>query len=111
MAIAQVVLDCEPQGVAWLRIKDDAGDVWQYNRTKETAPTAPPHVGFDVDASGGLRLALVRGEDRVAILRQDEPGLPEKIIVEILEGVIRPPMIPGVGGWQGRYVYERVDRE
>lgn len=60
----------------WLIIEDDAGRRWQYDRTDEVAnPDAPIHVKWEAD------VWFVRDADNRPLLRQDEDGLPERIVV------------------------------
>ena len=106
MAIAKQVLDYEPTGVDWLKIEDDTGKVWRYDCTEETNLTSPPHVFCGLD-EGRLTVKLACRRDGKAVLRQDEPGLPERIIVEILQETFGPPMNLVIGGQQGRLVYVR----
>jgi hypothetical protein len=76
LAIAKQVREYEPIGVDWLKIEDDTGKVWRYDRIGETDLTSPPHVFCWLDG-GRLMVNLARRHDGEADLRQDEPGLPE----------------------------------
>lgn len=44
MAVAQMVIDCDPTHLNWLRIEDNHGDVWRYEKKAAVDHAAVAHV-------------------------------------------------------------------
>jgi hypothetical protein len=83
MAIAKIVGDVEPIGLDWLLVEDVDGNRWRYTKRGRADFDATVHIDGEVVGTG-FRAVLVRDADGTAILRQDGPGLPQKIVVNHL---------------------------
>lgn len=105
MAIAKIVRDVEPSSLEWLNIEDTDGNVWRYARKGNADPDAS--VDVDGEFQGNtIRAVLVRGADGTAMLRQDGPGLPEKIVVDYVSPA-PPGPLPMVVFWKGKVQFEQ----
>ena len=86
-----------------LEIEDEDGGLHNYIMGKVAPDGATIHVAF----TAGLSLALVLAPDKKPILRQDEPGLPKKIGVQLLDSSGSPSPFPVVAGWGVTYEFEQ----
>lgn len=109
MAVAKQVSDVERTALAWLEIEDEDGAKYRYSKKDLNSDGASCHVGWEY-TGGPLRAKLIREDDGTPVLRQDEPGLPEKIVVDFIE-LSAMPGVPVISGWGGRYDYEQVSSE
>jgi hypothetical protein len=100
MAVAQDVTGDVPN-LAWVEVVDRAGVKYRYVQRTLAPAGAILHVGYGVvgtNQAGNplLVLRLERDQQGNVLLRQDGPGLPEKIVV-----IVRDRQ-----GWEGLYEYE-----
>ncbi len=102
MSVATTVGNVDSQ-LAWLEINDNDGGVWRYTRGDLAPDASEVHVDYDYQPPR-LVARLVRRQDGTAVLRQDEPGLPDKIVVNYIELTAIPGM-PMPAGWGGKYEY------
>ena len=105
MAVATMVVDCEPATAAWLEIEDDDGRRWRYGKRGDAPPSATVHVRGNHGTVG-----LVRGSDGKAILRQDGHGLPPEIVIQFSVSAGPPAGMGVIGSWPaggGTYEYEQ----
>ena len=105
MAIATKVLECEYKNMKLLTIQDDTGAVWRYAQRGNLELDTAPHVKREYYPPV-IRAVLVRDANGVAILRQDNPGLPAKIVVDHILPSSHGPM-SGMSHWQGKAEYEQ----
>jgi hypothetical protein len=105
MAAAQGVRVVRAPNYAWIDVLDDAGAVWRYHRREWVGPAAGY---FDLHFPFGEPRLMIQG-DGIARLRQEGPGLPRQMVVQ-LPGGLEPG--PGVaGGWEagaGWHNYEQA---
>jgi hypothetical protein len=96
MAVARAVTSWDRSTFAWVGIEDEDGVSHHYDKAKHSPDEHVVHVSYGFDTTGAVQtLGLVRGSDGKPILRQDEPGLPPKIVVEYNDK-----------GWEAKYEYE-----
>jgi len=97
MSIATRVLNTASQ-LEWLEIEDNDGGITRYNKRGPAPHAAELHVDFDFIPPSVYRAKLVRDQNGEGILRQDDPGLPDKAIVNYIDmvGVVGAPL---PGGW------------
>jgi hypothetical protein len=106
MAVAKAVTGWDRSAFAWVDIEDADGASHRYKKGRLAPDGGVVHVSYGLDASGTTQnLGLVRGTDRQSVLRQDGPGLPDRIVVEYNEltptrGSVSPQ------GWEARYEYD-----
>jgi hypothetical protein len=74
----------------WFVVEDNTNEVWRYRRGGELGSEAIAQVVWE---NPNLAPVLLTGSDGKALLRQDAPGLPERIIVRVDD-----PLPPGPGG-------------
>src|SRR5262249_14229922 len=87
MSMAMLVQDAEPIRADWLDIKADDRHVYRYRQGQNLDLDTPAHVEGRYEGGGVIRAVLVRGKDRRPVLRQDGPGLPERIVVDYIDGL------------------------
>jgi hypothetical protein len=105
MAVAQMVIDCDPTHLNWLRIEDNDGNVWRYEKKGAADHAAAAQVEGHYSKGENVQAVLVRGPDNIPLLRQDGPGLPRIMTVD---SVVIPPdeaVVPAPP--QGKFCYER----
>jgi hypothetical protein len=105
MATATLVQEVEPEHLAWFTVQDDDGKTWRYERRGGLSLDTPAHVEGQYFGGESIRTALVRDEDSVALLGQDGPGLPARIVVDYVS-----PVLGGRGAayWSGKVEFELV---
>jgi len=86
MSIANRVAGCETS-VAWFVIEDNDDGIWRYARGPAVEPNTPFQVVGVWKRDNRGTVELVRGNDGVPILHQDDPGLPSKIVARFAEPV------------------------
>jgi hypothetical protein len=105
MSVAKTVGNVEPQ-LLWLEIEDEDGGVWKYHKRGPAPSGAVCHVSHQWHGGSQIRAALARDAKGQAILRQDEPGLPKKIVVDYCQP--NPPSpFPVVSSWNALLEYEQ----
>lgn len=105
MAIAETLLEVEPTDLGWLNIKDNDGKIWRYVKRGNADVDAAVHVAGEIYGNG-LRAALVRDVNGIAILRRPEPGLPKMIVVHHV--ALNPPgPYAAITFWSGKLEYEQ----
>jgi hypothetical protein len=92
-----------------LLIGDEDGSEWRYAPGKEASGDPPVQVDWTW-APVSDPPYLVLGTDRKPILRQDQKGLPKKIICAVVGNPSPPAGAPLVGGFLGgrRYEFDQV---
>lgn len=103
MSVATKVLNTHPQ-LQWLEIEDSDGGVWRYTKGGPAPAGDVVHVGWDFRPPSVLVAKLVRDEKGEALLRQDDPGLPDKIVVDFTEMLVMPGA-PMPAGWGQKLEY------
>ncbi len=69
------------QRITWLVVEDDGGQVWKYSRTNNTVDAEEVVVLKGIAGNAAFVPTLIPGEDGRPLFRQDEDGLPTRIIV------------------------------
>jgi hypothetical protein len=87
---------------AWIDVLDDAGAVWRYHRREWVGPAAGY---FDLHFPFGEPKLMIQG-DGTARLRQEVPGLPRQMIVQLPGG----PAPAAVGGWEAGAGWHRYEQ-
>jgi hypothetical protein len=106
MAVAQSVCEVEATELRWLEIEDSEGKVWHYERRDiPREPVEEVHVRSTIIARA-IQAYVARGEDGAALLRQEGPGLPTRIVVDSASG--RTSGSTGGAYWSGLVEYELV---
>lgn len=105
MAVAKQVSDVEHTSLAWLEIEDEEGTKYRYAKKGPAPDGATLQVAWEF-TGGPLRAKLVRDDDGRPVLRQDEPGLPSKIVVDYIALNARAGAAV-VSGWENRLEYEQ----
>ncbi|MBV9125398.1 MAG: hypothetical protein JO112_18740 [Planctomycetes bacterium] len=82
MGVAKRVVDCELLTLEWLKIEDETGVVWRYVRGSAVGEDAPAQVVGFCSGGSATHAELAKGADGQPLLRQDGPGLPQKIVVQ-----------------------------
>jgi hypothetical protein len=92
-----------------LLIGDEEGGEWRYAPGKEASGNPPVQVDWTWAPVGNPPF-LVLGTDGKPILRQDQIGLPKKIIVGVVRNPSPPAGAPLLGGFlgAGRYEFDQV---
>ncbi len=103
MAVAKLVSKVERSVLDWLEITDEDGAVYRYGKRDVVRNPATIHVAYDDRPLPAIRAKLVRDEKGNAVLRQDGPGLPAKIIVDWREA----GKLPTAAAFVGTYEYEQ----
>jgi hypothetical protein len=107
MTIANRVIQWERATFAWVEVEDKDSVVYRHDKGITAPGEAIVHVSYAFDPTGTIQsLALVPGGDGRPILRQDQPGLPEKMIVQYLD-VSQIRGSPNPQGWEAKYEYNR----
>ncbi len=95
MSIAKLVQAVEPDGVNWMDIVDEDGQIHHYTREGVVPDGQQVHVSMQFDG----RVVLTRRQDGKPFLSQEEPGLPAEILVHYMEIRPRAPF-PVVSAWE-----------
>ncbi len=107
MSVAKSVAELEPKELDWLDVEDEDGKKWRYRRGS-IAADVPAHVQSRYfGRSRTLRAVLVRGPDGRPVLWQEEPGLPQKIVVEYTAPAGKAAAEEAAACRQGKLEYER----
>lgn len=106
MAVAQSVCEVEATELRWLEIEDSEGKVWHYERRDiPRGPVEEVHVRSTIIARA-IQAYVARGEDGAALLQQEGPGLPKRIVVDSASGF--PSGSTDGSYWSGLVEYELV---
>jgi hypothetical protein len=100
MSIAKRIVQFDSNFIGWIDIEDDAGDIHHYAKRGVIPNADTVHVRW----MGGQTVELASGPDGIN-LRQDAPGLPDRLVAAFL--VLRPR-----GGRHRRiefYDYEKAE--
>lgn len=97
MAIAVQIVNGEPKTYGWMELVDSDGKQWRYVKKGSVPDGATVHIWI------GPPLQLVDADDKKPRLRQDDAGLPKKMVVAFPNPV---PQFPGVGGGWPSPLYE-----
>jgi hypothetical protein len=114
MAVAKRVSDVEPSNLDWLEIEDEEGANYRYFKGKRLTSFTVRHVRRERGRGDkGMWAPVLETDTRTGqvVLRQAEPGLPKKIVVDLAfppEQQAGPPL-GVVASWSGppdAYEYE-----
>lgn len=108
MAVAKLVSEVEPNNLAWLEIEDEDGVKYRYHKRERLESFTELHVEGAHTARGGRAVVLVRENNGQVVLRQERPGLPNKIAVDWSVPNVAPqgPFPFGANWERVREVYE-----
>jgi hypothetical protein len=110
MAVAERFMGAgEAQRVHWFTVRDNEGVIWRYQRTSSPIdPSALVHVRWE---NNGILFVpvLIRDDAGLPYLRQDGPGLPERIIVSFDDQPMRGTAGGTAAGGTGVMDGERVE--
>ena len=102
MAVAKQVTQVEPVALNWIEIEDEDGAKYRYVKKGDCLDMAVRHV---IRVFGG-GAKIVRDNTVQVLLRQDGPGLPNKIVIEHSELTGRNPGRPVASEREYRIEYE-----
>jgi hypothetical protein len=108
MATAKTVGEVEREKLEWLMIEDTDGKKYRYEKREgreALAHDTQPHVLGDYVGGERITAKLARDPEGVALLKQEEEGLPEWIVVEY---VTPAGGGHGIAWWSGNVAYQRV---
>lgn len=108
MATAVKVTQVERTKLDWLMIEDDDGKEWKYVKGADAPNAKTIHVTHRPLGDGGFQALIARNEKGEAVLRQDEAGLPDTIIVDYATGGGVGPAVPVLSWWAGPVEYRKV---
>lgn len=108
MATAVKVTKVERTKLDWLMIEDDEGNEWKYVKSAEAPNAKVIHVFHQPLGNGGFQARVAKNDKGEAILRQDETGLPETIVVDHATGSGVAPGIPMLSWWSGPVEYRKA---
>jgi hypothetical protein len=78
MSVARAITGAHIE-LKWLRITDEDGGLWYYSLRGIAQEGADCQIGPLSDG----RVGLIRDEAGKPVLRQDEPGLPKKLVAAL----------------------------
>src|SRR5580704_15206497 len=96
MSAAVKIGNVEPKQLDWLEIQDDNGTTHRYVKGESVSENRVCHVTGTYNGSPPIVAGLARDSASDPILQQDEPGLPETIVVDYISGA------SGLAYWQGK---------
>ncbi len=92
MSTARCVKEMDLVAMDWFTVEDEDGAVYRYVKARRHHRMLAVQVGWQPTLEPpGWRPTLIRDRDKLAILRQDGPGLPPIAFVDPL----RPMRTPG----------------
>jgi hypothetical protein len=97
MSIAKQIVDGDKKGITWLVVLDSEDNRWTYHKAGPAADGATVHVHQHDDAN----LEILCGDDGMSLLRQEGPGLPQKMVVQLATPLTLGPGLPVLGGFGG----------
>jgi len=86
MAVAKQVVDVERTNGDWIDVDDLNGNRYRYVASENEVGDSP-HIVAELLPNGAIRTVLARDEKGVALLRQDEDGLPSRVVVSYPSGI------------------------
>jgi hypothetical protein len=102
MSIAKRISQFDSVTLQWLEIEDEDGGRYHFAKKGPAPDLSTAHVEFPGISTPPV---LILAKDGKPILRQDPPGLPQKIVVERTAFAPGPPGLPVAGGWTRKIEY------
>lgn len=97
MSFATAIEDVERTDLDWLDVRDSNGHLTTYVKYDGAPNAGVVHVTYCLVPGPQFRPVLTLDRDGTVLLRQDEPGLPDRIVVMKATAVPPPPML--TAGW------------